>query len=277
MSSIGEIHVGLSGWDYAGWRGDFYPRDLPARRRLEYVAQRFDTVEINGSFYSLQRPTSYERWRDATPDGFVFAVKGGRFITHMKRLKGVEQGLANFFASGPLALGDKLGPVLWQLPMSLRFDEDLLRSFLALLPRTTAAAAELGRQHDRRLRDRVWLEPTEDRPIQHVVEARHRSFDEPRFYDLLERQGVACVASDSPTWPLLDRRTADHSYIRLHGHTRLYASGYSGRSLDHWAERSRELAADGPVHVYFDNDARGRAPYDALRLRERLGLVGSDT
>ena len=116
---MGRIRVGISGWTYPGWRGDFYPKGLVQRRELEYAAQQLSSVEINGSFYSLQRPTSYAAWREQTPDDFVFAVKGGRFITHMKRLRGVETALANFFASGLLALGPKLGPLLWQLPANL--------------------------------------------------------------------------------------------------------------------------------------------------------------
>ncbi len=266
------VRIGLSGWSYPKWQGDFYPARLPASRRLEYVAQHFDTVEVNGSFYSLQRPTTYQRWYDATPPGFVLALKGGRFITHLKRLRDAEQGLANFFASGPLVLAEKLGPVLWQLPASIEFDESLVAAFLAQLPRTTTAAVELASRHDDKLRGRVALEVRDERPIRHALEVRHRSFDDPRYYDLLAGHDVANVASDSPTWPLLDRRTTDLSYVRLHGHSELYASGYSRASIDAWARRCRRWVEHGPVHVYFDNDARGRAPYDALRLRERLGL-----
>jgi uncharacterized protein YecE (DUF72 family) len=226
---------------------------------------------VNGSFYSLQRPTSYQRWYDATPDGFLFALKGGRFITHLKRLRDVGQGLANFFASGPLVLGDKLGPVLWQLPASIRFDAALIDGFLSQLPRTTTAAAELAARHDDKLRGRVAIEPGDERPIRHALEVRHRSFDDPHYYDLLARHGVANVASDSPTWPMLERPTSDFAYARLHGHTELYHSGYSPASLDAWADRCRRWAERGPVYIYFDNDARGRAPHDALGLMRRLG------
>jgi uncharacterized protein YecE (DUF72 family) len=140
--------VGISGWRYAGWRGDFYPVGLAQRRELEYAAQRLTSIEINGSFYSLQRPTSYAAWRAATPEDFVFAVKGGRFISHLKRLVDVETPLANFFASGVLALGPKLGPILWQLPENLRFDADVLDAFFTLLPASTGQAARLAEQHD---------------------------------------------------------------------------------------------------------------------------------
>ena len=140
--------VGISGWRYAGWRGDFYPPGLVQRRELEYAASRLTSIEVNGSFYSLQRPTSYAAWRAETPDDFVFAVKGPRYVTHLKRLSDVGTALANFFASGVLGLGPKLGPVLWQLPENLTFDADVLDAFLARLPRTTGAAAELACRHD---------------------------------------------------------------------------------------------------------------------------------
>lgn len=266
------IRVGLSGWAYPKWQGDFYPKELAAGRRLEYVSQHFDTVEVNGSFYSLKRPTTYQRWYDVTPPGFVLALKGGRFITHLKRLRDVGQGLANYFASGPLVLAEKLGPVLWQLPASIEFDEDLIAEFLAQLPRTTTAAAELARQHDDKLRGRTATDVGAEHPVRHALEVRHRSFDDPRYYDLLSSHDVANVVSDSPTWPMLDRRTTDLTYVRLHGHSELYASGYSGASLDSWAERCRHWAEHGPVYVYFDNDARGRAPYDALGLLDRLEI-----
>jgi uncharacterized protein YecE (DUF72 family) len=267
------VHVGLSGWSYPKWQGDFYPQDLPAARRLQFVAEHFDTVEVNGSFYSLQRPTTYQRWYDATPRGFVLALKGGRFVTHLKRLRDVRQGLANYFASGPLVLAEKLGPVLWQLPASITFDEDLIATFLAQLPRTTTAAAELAGSHDDKLRGRTALEVDAERPIRHALEVRHRSFDDPRYYDLLSRHDVANVVSDSPTWPIFDHRTTDLTYVRLHGHSELYTSGYSGASLDSWAVRCRQWSEGGPVYVYFDNDAKGRAPHDALGLLERLDLT----
>ncbi len=269
-----QIHVGVSGWDYAGWSGDFYPSGLPARSRLGYVAQHFGTVELNGSFYALQRPTSYRAWYRDTPSAFQFAVKGGRYITHMKRLREVEQGLANFFASGLLALRDKFGPVLWQLPANLSFHEERIANFLEQLPRTTFEAAQLASQHDDKLREPADVTTDADRPILHALEVRNLSYDNKRFYDLLRSRGVACVVADSPVWPLLDRRTAEHTYVRLHGHTELYASGYSSRSLDGWADRCARWAKEGPVFVYFDNDARGRAPYDALDLIGRLGLGG---
>jgi uncharacterized protein YecE (DUF72 family) len=267
-----QIHVGVSGWDYASWQGGFYPTDVSRDGRLQFLAAQLDTVELNSSFYSLQRPTSYQRWYDETPPGFQFAVKGGRFITHLKRLNDVEQGLANFFASGVLALREKLGPVLWQLPASLTLDVPRIEAFLGLLPHTTLEAAALATHCDDKLREPAYLTVDVDRPVLHALEVRDRSYDTDQFFQQLKAHGVACVVSDSPTWPLVDHRTADHTYVRLHGHTQLYASGYSSRSLDTWARRCELWAHGGPVFVYFDNDSRGHAPFDALGLIRRLSV-----
>jgi uncharacterized protein YecE (DUF72 family) len=269
-----EVRVGVSGWRYPSWRGDFYPAGLVQRRELEYVAFRMSSVELNGSFYSLQRPSTFRAIVDQTPDDFPVAVKGGRYITHMKRLAGVESALANFFASGVLALGEQLGPVLWQLPPGLKYDEQLVAAFFDLLPRTTGAAAELAARHDDKLTgDRVLTECAVDLPIRHALEPRHASFGERGALALLEERDVALVASDSPgSWPYFEEHTADFAYVRLHGHTELYASGYSPASLDRWAEKTGDWRAEGlDVYVYFDNDARGRAPHDAVALLERLG------
>ena len=271
-----ECRVGISGWTYAGWRGDFYPRGLPHRRELEYAASQLSSIEINGSFYSLQRPTSYQRWHDETPDDFLFAVKGGRFITHLKRLRDVEAPLANFFASGVLALGNKLGPVLWQLPEMLAFDATVLDEFLALLPRTTTEAAELGARHDERLADdRVDTTVRVEKRIRHAVEPRSKTFDDEEFYAVLQRHDVGCVLADTAgRWPVLDRRTSDLRYVRLHGDRELYTSGYTPAALDRWAERCRAWMDGGEdVVVYFDNDAKGFAPHDARALLERLGCA----
>ena len=270
---MATCRVGISGWTYPAWRGDFYPRGLPHRRELEYAATRLSSVEINGSFYSLQRPSSYQRWHDATPDDFVFAVKGGRFITHLKRLRDVEAPLANFFASGVLALGAKLGPVLWQLPERLSFDPDVLDAFLTLLPRTTGEAAALAERRDDRLADdRVDTTVRVERPIRHAVEPRSKTFDDERFFEILAAHRVGCVLADTAgRWPVLDRRTSDLRYVRLHGDRELYASGYTPAALDLWADRCRHWLADGEdVVVYFDNDAKGFAPHDAVSLLARL-------
>jgi uncharacterized protein YecE (DUF72 family) len=270
----GRIRVGISGWTYPRWRGDFYPTGLAHTRELAYAAERMTSVEVNGSFYSLQRPTSYARWRDATPEDFVFAVKGSRFITHMKQLVDVDVALANFWASGVLALGPKLGPVLWQLPARSRFDAPRLADFFDRLPRSTSEAAGLARAHDEKVPEaRALVDALDDRPIRHVLEARHASFATPEAAELLRANDIGTVWADAAgKFPVIDADTSGVRYVRLHGHTELYASGYSARSLDQWAERCTTWAAAGrDVHVYFDNDARGRAPWDAVSLLQRLG------
>ena len=271
----GRVRVGISGWRYPGWRGDFYPKGLPQRQELEYAASRLTSIEINGSFYSLQRPSSYAAWRTATPEDFVFSVKGGRFVTHLKKLVDVDTALANFFASGLLALGPRLGPVLWQLPETLTFDVDRLDAFLALLPRSIAAVAALAARHDDKLAaDRVLLtaDVNGDRPVHHALEFRSATFAVPEAYDVLRRHGVACVLADTAgRWPKVDEDTGAVRYVRLHGDRELYASGYDATALDGWAARCREWASAGrDVFVYFDNDTKGHAPHDAMALIERL-------
>ncbi len=276
-----RARVGISGWRYKEWRGDFYPRGLPQRRELEFVGERMSTLELNGSFYSLQRPASYERWRDSVPDGFVFAVKGSRYITHMLRLRDVDVALANFFASGVLALGPKLGPFLWQLPEREHFDPAVLDRFLAALPRSTGEALELARRHDERMAGRTWLEEGPDVPLRHALEPRSESFEDPAAAELLRRHDVALAVADTAgRWPAFGEVTAGFAYVRLHGSRELYASGYTPDELDAWADRIRgwtsgASAPDGrprDVYVYFDNDIHGHAPKDALALAARVDL-----
>ena len=232
------------------------------------------TIELNGPFYSLQRPTSYQRWYDETPDDFVFAVKGGRYITHLKRLQNVETALANFFASGPILLKEKLGPFLWQLPESLDLDLAILEDFLARLPRSSAALRELAARHDDKVKAVAYDLPAPDVRLRHALEVRSSTFATAAFTDLLRDHDVACVLADTAgRWPQLDAVTAPFDYIRLHGDAELYASRYSDASLSRWSERCRAAADEGrDVYVYFDNDARGHAPHDALRLARLLGV-----
>jgi uncharacterized protein YecE (DUF72 family) len=281
--------IGISGWRYAPWRGKFYPQGLSQRDELAYAAERFPTIELNGSFYSLQRPEYYERWSAQVPPNFIFAIKGSRYITHMLRLSGVETALANFFASGLLALGPKLGPFLWQLPPTLRFDEERLRRFLELLPRTAREAAERARCHDARVAGRSLLDVSDDRALRHALEVRHPSFATPALMELLREQRVALVVADTAgRWPYLEDVTADFVYVRLHGDKKIYESGYTSAALERWAERIRAwlagrqpqsapLVAPVPeerkprdVYVYFDNDIKVHAPYDALRLSAKV-------
>lgn len=286
------IRIGISGWLYPSWRGTFYPKGLPHRRELEYASRVFNSIEINGTFYSMKSPASFRRWREETPEDFVFALKGSRYITHMKKLSDVETALANFFAQGVLALGAKLGPILWQLPPWMPFDEARIERFLALLPRDTAEAARLAQRRDRRImKGRALLEPEGEWPIRHALEVRHESFRDKRFITLLRRSGVGLVVSDAPQWPRFEDVTADFVYLRLHGAEEIYASGYDDDALDLWAARVRRWAAGGKsdhthrlgppartskardAYVYFDNDAKVRAPSDALGLARRLGVA----
>jgi uncharacterized protein YecE (DUF72 family) len=284
----GSIRIGISGWTYASWRGTFYPPGLPQRCELAHASATFRSIEINGTFYGMQTPSAFAHWADATPDGFMFAVKGPRFVTHMLRLHNVETPVANFIASGLLRLGTKLGPVLWQLPPTLRFDPVQIEDFLALLPHDTTAASALGRRHDHRLKARAWLRVGPTRPMRHALEVRHDSFIDPAFVALLHRYKVALVCADTVEWPRLMDLTSDFVYCRLHGSEELYRSGYDDTALGRWAARVRAWSQGDPmrdgdfagktagstarrdVFVYFDNTDKLRAPHDAQTLIRKL-------
>lgn len=286
----GTVRVGISGWTYAGWRGRFYPKSLSHSAELAFASRQMDTIEINGTHYSLQRPEVFARWYDETPPGFVFAVKGSRFITHLKQLHDVTTPLANFFASGVLRLKEKLGPFLWQFSPRFRFEPARVEPFLTLLPRDTGAAAALAKHHDHRVAGRAWVRAEVRARLRHAIEIRHSSFLDPAFVALLRRHDVALVFADSVDWPHAEDLTTDFVYLRLHGSKELYASGYADPELDRWAARielwargkqpgdARLAAPDSPparrrgrdVFVYFDNDAKVRAPADARSLMARL-------
>jgi uncharacterized protein YecE (DUF72 family) len=287
MARLGEVRIGVSGWTYAPWRGRFYPKGLPHNQELTHVGSVFSSVEINGTFYSMQRPDTFAGWAAATPDDFVFAVKGPRYLTHMKRLREPVAPLANFIASGLLRLGPKLGPILWQLPPSFRFDATRLEAFFELLPRDTQAAAAFGRRHDRRLKAQAWLKSDARRPMRHAVEVRHESFRDPAFIELLRKHDIALVCADTVEWPLLMDLTSDFVYCRLHGSRELYRSGYSDAEIERWAKRIRawrdgKSMRDGTfvgtpakpvprdVFAYFDNTDKLKAPHDAQALMRRL-------
>ncbi len=290
------VRVGISGWRYAPWRGSFYPAELPQRAQLQYAAARLPLIEINGSFYSLQRPASYARWYDETPDDFIFAVKGPRYITHMKRLRAIEAPLANFLASGLFNLRHKLGPLVWQFPPNFAFDRDRdrLAHFLKLLPRDAPAALSLARKREQWMKGRTRLAFADDRPLRHAIEIRHESFLQPAFIELLREQGIALVIAETARrWPMIHDVTADFLYLRLHGDKELYRSGYSDRALARWAERIRAWAAgeEPPdarkvcarvrparrardVYCLFDNtDVKLRAPFDAQTLMRKLAAT----
>ncbi len=292
MHAMATVRIGISGWRYPPWRGVFFPEGLPQRNELAYAASIFPTIEINGSFYSLQRPSSYGAWAEATPPHFQFSVKAPRFITHIKRLRDVDVPVANFFASGALRLADKLGPILWQFPPSFRYDVDLMEAFFDRLPHTTADAVRVAQHHDEHLRSEAWLTIDRSRPLRHAIEIRHRSFETPEFVEQLRRHHIALVVADTAgRWPLMEDLTADFVYLRLHGDEVLYTSGYTEEALEIWARKIdawkngtqaddvKTLAPALPVRkmgrdvfAYFDNDVKVRAPFDAMSLSHRLGL-----
>ncbi len=287
-----QYRIGISGWTYAPWRGVFYPTGLPHNQELRYASRQVNSIELNGTFYSLQRPSSYLAWYEATPADFLFSVKGGRFITHMRRLKNVEQPLANFLGSGVLGLKEKLGPVLWQLPPNFAFDAERIETFFKLLPRDTRSAVKFAKKHHGLKADRASFEIDTNRPMRYAMEVRHLSFADPVFVDILRKYNVALVVADTAgRWPYTEDVTADFIYVRLHGDEEIYASGYSDESLNQWAKRlkrwasgkqnssgerwSRKKPAEASsrdVYVYFDNDVKVKSPTDAISLAHRLGI-----
>lgn len=288
---MARVRIGTSGWRYKEWRGRFYPPTLRQKDELEYAADRFDTMEVNGSFYGLIAASTWRSWHDSVGPGFRFAVKGSRFITHNKKLGEVRAPLANFFASGVLELGEKLGPILWQVPASMRFDPARIDGFFALLPRDTDSAVELANEHDSRVKDPSYPRPIRRHRIRHAFEFRHESFMTEQMARIGRRHGVALAFSHSSQWPYMEQLTAGFVYLRLHGPAQLYASRY-GERLSRWAERVRvwsdgesppdafEFSSLKPptragrdVYVYFDNDLSGYAPEEALELRRLLQLA----
>jgi uncharacterized protein YecE (DUF72 family) len=290
---MGKIYIGISGWRYEPWRGVFYPEELTQDRELEYASRQLPSIELNGSFYSLQRPDSYAAWYAATPPGFVFSIKGNRYITHVLRLRDIDGPLANVLASGVFNLHEKLGPFLWQFPPNFKYDPQRIEHFLSLLPHDTDQALELARQYEPRMEGRVALEVRKRRKLRHALEVRHESFMDPGFIALLRKYKSAVVVADTTgKWPYIEDVTADFMYLRLHGEKELYASGYTEQALDRWADRIRAWShgaqpadarlvsgtaaparASRDVFCYFDNDIKVRAPFDARRLIEKLGLV----
>ncbi len=288
-----HIRIGISGWRYAPWRGVFYPEDLTQARELDFASRALPTIGLNGTFYGQQRPRSYLNWYNDTPDGFVFSVKAPRYVTHVLRLKEVEEPIANFFASGLFHLKQKLGPILWQFPPSFRFDPERFETFLRLLPHDTAAALATARNRSDRMHGRDYLEIDRKRPLRHAVEIRNMSFVDVEFVKLLRKYKVALVVADTAgKWPYYEDVTADFMYLRLHGEQELYASGYTEETLDRWAARISAWSQGGQpddarliipdlapavrqsrdVYCYFDNDIKVKAPFDARKLLRRLEL-----
>jgi len=242
-----QVRIGVSGWQYPPWRGPFYPAGVRQADELTYLSERLTSIEINSTFYSLKKPQDFAKWKAATPTDFVFSVKGGRFITHMKRLLDPEASLAKFFASGVFGLGDKLGPFLWQLPPNFSFDSGRLEAFFEALPRSAEGGG----------------------PLRHALEVRHASFAASAVAPLLRKHNIALVLGDSAgRWPVLREDTADFRYVRLHGDEELYASGYTDAALERWAGEIGRWGKD--TFVYFDNDQKAFAPRDAMRLIELI-------
>ncbi|HEX3102049.1 MAG TPA: DUF72 domain-containing protein, partial [Pyrinomonadaceae bacterium] len=284
------VRIGISGWSYPEWRGGFYPKGLVQKNELRYAGECFNSIEINGTFYSLQTPKSFQKWASEVPDDLVFAVKGSKFITHQKRLKDVRIPVANFFASGLLALGGNLGPIVWQFSPWFRYDRDLLEAFLKLLPRTTSAAAELANENTIKAEENVWTEVIEDTQIRYAFEPRHESFFTPDFVALMAEYNAAIVFADTADkFAEAEDVTSDFLYFRLHGNDDLYASNYSDAELDTLAKRISIWKSGGEpedakkivkkrasakiqrdVYVYFDNSMKGHAPHDAMYLAKKL-------
>jgi uncharacterized protein YecE (DUF72 family) len=289
-----SIRIGISGWRYGPWRGSFYPKKLPQRAELEFASKLLPIIEINGTFYALQRPESYAQWYQQTPDNFLFSLKGPRYITHMRRLRQVEKPLANWFASGLFNLREKLGPIVWQFPPNYKFDPASMGDFLTMLPRDTKTAAVLARKRDAFMSGRTQLAIDANRPLRYAIEIRHESFAHSSFIEMLRKHNVALVISESARqWPMIQDVTADFIYMRLHGDKKLYRSGYSDKALDGWARRISAWARGSEpsdakkvmprrsarrhrrdVYCFFDNtDVKLRAPFDAQTLMKKLGVT----
>ncbi len=243
---MSEVRVGCSGWNYSHWRKLIYPKGLPAKAWLEYYATLFDTVEINNTFYRLPTVSAVRGWAERSPRGFLFAVKMSRYITHIKRLTGLEQGIPLFYSRiAPLARSPKMGPMLWQLPPTFKRDDERLAQALAALPE--------GR---------------------HCLEFRHPTWYVPEIYELLRRYGVALVIPDSPKYPFRQiELTADWTFVRFHYGTRGRGGNYSESEIREWTDRIAAWSADGTdVFAYYNNDWEGYAVKNGLRLKELLGV-----
>ena len=243
----GKIHIGIGGWTYEPWRGVFYPEGLSQKRELEYASRQLTSIEINGTYYSTFKPASWAKWRDETPDGFVFAVKGSRYCTNRKELSGAGDAVARFVGQGLSELGDRLGPINWQLMGTKKFDAADIGAFFDLLPREVAGLR-----------------------LRHALEVRHASFKDPRFYDLARRHGIAIVFADDDDFPLIEEPTADFTYARLMRTKEDVDTGYTPAEIGQWAKRSRNWAERGDAFVYFISGAKLRAPAAAQTLIKTL-------
>jgi len=265
-----QAYIGISGYDYRGWRGTFYPDEVPRTSWLGFASRIYNSIELNGTFYSLKNPTVFARWAAAVPDdGFVFAIKGGRFITHNLKLRNCESALGNFFASGVLALGEKTGPFLWQLPASYSFDAERMDTFMRKLPRDSIEGEAVARQHDFRLRRGALTKARVRVPYRHAFEVRHPSYFCEEFYAILREHNCAFVIADTAgKFGYAEAVTADFVYVRLHGSSALYSSDYTDEELTEWSAKIHAWLETRDVYVYFDNDAKVHAPYNAMQLAD---------
>jgi uncharacterized protein YecE (DUF72 family) len=239
----GKIRIGIGGWTYEPWRGLFYPDGLAQKRELEHASRRLTSIEINGTFYSTFKPASWIKWREETPEGFVFSVKASRFCTNRRELAGAGDSIAKFAGQGLAELRDRLGPINWQFMATKRFDPEDMAAFLALLPRETGGLR-----------------------LRHALEVRHASFRDTQFCDLARKHNVAVVFADSEDYPAIEEPTADFTYARLMRTKKAVKTGYTTRELEEWARRAREWARRGDVFVYFISGAKERAPAAAEAL-----------
>jgi uncharacterized protein YecE (DUF72 family) len=246
--SEGKIRIGIGGWTYPPWRGVFYPEKLPQKQELEYASRALTAIEINATFYGRQSPKSWAAWEKVAPDGFQFAVKGSRYCVMKSKLAEAGEGLSGFFAQGFVALGLKLGPILWQFTHYRKFDADDIAAFIDLLP-----------------------EKLDGRPLRHVIEPRHQSFRDEHFFDLCRARNIAIAFEDSDDYPCIDANTADFAYARLQRMSEDVPTGYSPAALDGFASRAHAWAKnDRDAYIFMINGAKVRAPSAAMALQERL-------
>ena len=243
----GKIRVGVGGWNYQPWRGVFYPEGLPQKRELEFASRHLTSIEINATYYSAFKPASFAKWRDETPDGFMFSLKGSRYCTNRRQLVEAGDSVTRFIGQGITELRDRLGPINWQFMATKKFDAEDIESFLKLLPRETGGLL-----------------------LRHAIEVRHPSFQCRDFYELAKRYGCAIIFADSAEFPMIETQTADFTYARLMRTAEDIETGYSPDDLDQWSARAREWARAGDVFIYFISGAKLRAPAAAQALIERL-------
>jgi uncharacterized protein YecE (DUF72 family) len=243
-----QIHIGIGGWTYPPWRGVFYPDKLPQSKELEYASRQLGAIEINATFYGRQSPKSWAAWAKTVPDGFQFAIKGSRYCVTRPKLCDAQEALGVYFAQGMAALGDKLGPILWQFAPRRQFDRDDIAAFLKLLPRELDGI-----------------------PLRHALEPRHESYRDERFFDLCREHNAAVVLDDSDEFPAIEADTADFTYERLQRMREEVPTGYDAKAIDAFAERARKWQSQGrDAYIFMINGAKVRAPAAALALQERL-------